>query len=588
MWIITNNKYVLEEDLNLKRQHYGKWLILGLVSNYITMHRDYDDVNEKPGVHIYKHKLEILIDLYPTEKVFYYQVGDEIYITNDLRMLFQIQDIPFVVNVDNCRRYATIRAQVDDIGASDNETFFKDIFKIPSNSFFSYKDGKSSIRQWRDLVKYVNYSCSNERESRKSVRSIVANEIKKQLEISKKQNVGIELSGGVDSACVLGELIKSNVNPKRLYAFIMTFRDEELVNTNDIDLAIQLCEDYGINYFIVYGDRSLKALEYGDMKICDINGPVSSANYFWLQTINKLCKENNIELVFTGNGGDEMLNGSPFIYDSAFRAKPIKTIIKLLNESPIDKKLSRMFKLLVRPTIKPWLYYSQLWREENNPIPSYFTKEQKRLEKRERYYSKIKFIRSKSIKGWGKRFVFDFSIESPSYLDDFFDDIKFVNPLFSFDMFKFVNSVPLHDLFDMTKKTIYSASKKVLRKDYERIVPQYILNKQVKTTYNQMSRKMFLNGFPYIIRMFNGNSSFIAKYGIVDHFKFLYALKRMFVICTDHTSRMNLDYRYMWALINMESWLRFINEGRNSVLKKSLDDSKEHLLCEVVEHASLG
>lgn len=99
--------------------------------------------------------------------------------------------------------------------------------------------------------------------------------------------------------------------------------------------------------------------------------------------------------------------------------------------------------MVVKPVFFPWLYYRTVWEERNNPIPNFFSKEQKVLESitRRQCYQKICNSPKNIGRSWGKRFNYDFSSSKPDYLDDFFDGIEFVNPMYSWNMFKLANSV---------------------------------------------------------------------------------------------------------------------------------------------------
>lgn len=119
-----------------------------------------------------------------------------------------------------------------------------------------------------------------------------------------------------------------------------------------------------------------------------------------------------------------------------------------------------------------------------------------------------------------------------------------------------------------------------MRNEYKGAVPDYILDKEVKTTYNQMSRKMFRNNFARIYSLFSNRDSIVSKIGIIDSDGFINELKRLYISSLNPTTQMNLTFRYVWGIIKLEEWLKYVEQGRNFVLNDSLDNRKKIILCE--------
>lgn len=576
MWLVTNDKSVSADYTGFAVEEYGCWLICGRDSAIILL----DDLRGELDIekfYISKQEVKFQKDYYSCESIYYYQSKDRVYFSNDLRMLFKCSKIPFSINTQTCRRYITMISQIEDLPASDASTFYMNIHKVPPNTVFEFSNGEINQSALRLVSKNTFRTIDDF-----SVRTVIAEQIRAALPIDLNVNVGIELSGGIDSACVLAELLNVGVNPKRIYAFIMSFEDPELSHTNDLKLAVDLVNHYGIRGYVVQGDASLRELEYAKLNVCKIDGPMVSANYIWLQTVVDMCEKLGIHYIFTGNGGDELLGGSPYIYDCDFVRHPFGMLSKLIQESPRNRVLTRLINLVVKPVFFPWLYYRTLWEERNNPIPAFFTREQRVQEDlaRRQCYQRISNSRKHIGRSWGKRFNYDFSSSKPDYLDDFFDGIKFVNPIYSWNMFKLANSVHPRKHFIFSTKGRYNSSKQSLRKEYEGDVPNYILNKEVKTTYNQMSRKMFRNNFARIFSLFSNHDSVVSRIGIIDSERFINELKRVYISSLNPTTQMNLTFRYIWGIIKLEEWLNYIDQGRDFVLNDSLGKQKRIILCE--------
>lgn len=577
--MITNYKADISFSFTVPLKHhlYGIWNVFCEEDSHA---KDFiycsnaSDTSEISGIIISPRELTIKTQIYAAHSIFYYQDDEDIFISNDLRLLLQFDIIPFVVNKRACAKFLSWRAQVEDGIAMENESFFEGIFRIGENKVFHYSDGVIHIVDRLDIRSWLR----RESPSEGSVRNILGETLS---QYSASKRVAIELSGGIDSACVLAELLQSGFKPDQIFAFIMSFHDNDLADTNDLNIAKELVEYFGINGYVVYGDKSLRLPDYNNMKICNINGPVVSANYLWLQTINHMCTEMGIRHIFTGNGGDELLGGSPYVYDYDFYTHPIETVKRLKNDFG-NRALKVAYPLLLKPVLFPWKYYSTLWGELKTPIPSYFSLKHRKLEKQERQSCRKMYNNSSGLTGWGRRFLFDFSVHRPDYFEDWFDNTEFENPFYSEKMLLFSHQLKPEELFDVSKNGYYSGSKRKLREDYAGLLPESLLRKEIKTTYNQMSKKMFYHSFPKIHELLSGRESLLSQMGLVDQEQFMDELIRCFLTSEDKTAQFGVSFRYIWAAIELELWLIFISEGREKVLQKSLQSNAEPFLCEAV------
>ena len=114
-------------------------------------------------------------------------------------------------------------------------------------------------------------------------------------------NVGIELSGGVDSACVLAAMLEAGIKSENICAFIMTIEDSKYKWCKHVNY-------YHIHGYIINANKTLTSSDYNEFCRSNINEPVSSANYRFLNTISQLCYKHEIKIVFNGNGNDEIFD----------------------------------------------------------------------------------------------------------------------------------------------------------------------------------------------------------------------------------------------------------------------------------------
>lgn len=275
------------------------------------------------------------------------------------------------------------------------------------------------------------------------------------------------------------------------------------------------------------------------------------------------------------------MGGSPYVYDYDFYTHPNETV-KRLKKDWGNRALKVAYPLLLKPVLFPWKYYSTLWGDLPTPIPSYFPLKHRKLEKQERQSSRKIYNNSRGLTGWGRRFLFDFSVHRPDYFEDWFDNTDFENPFYTENMLLFSHQLKPEELFDVSKKGYYSGSKRRLREDYTGLLPESLLRKEIKTTYNQMSKKRFYHSFPQIYKLFSGRDSLLSQMGLVDQKQFMDELIRCFLTSEDKTAQFGVSFRYIWAAIELELWLIFVSEGREKVLQKSLQSNAEPFLCEAV------
>lgn len=263
-------------------------------------------------------KIIISSTYYCTKNCFYWKSYNKICFSSDLRCLFNNENIKFEIDIDACKISATQIRFLDDLQLPDGMTYFKKI-KYLDNKTYELLNAELTEKKKKD-----------NRITKTTIKLDIHKELVKQIQLYNiTGNVGIELSGGVDSACVLAAMLEAGIKSENIYAFIMTFEDTELANTNDVNIARKLVNYYHIHGYIINADKTLTSSDYNEFCRSNINGPVSSANYRFLNTVSQLCYKHEIKIVFNGNGGDEIFGGCNYIFDEMFLRNLLKTLKKL-------------------------------------------------------------------------------------------------------------------------------------------------------------------------------------------------------------------------------------------------------------------
>ena len=74
---------------------------------------------------------------YATRPIYYYHGSNGFYASNDLRFLFLIDQVPFLLDEEMCRDYPTNRFSIGE-NDLDGKTFFQGVKRIPSATILSF------------------------------------------------------------------------------------------------------------------------------------------------------------------------------------------------------------------------------------------------------------------------------------------------------------------------------------------------------------------------------------------------------------------------------------------------------------------
>lgn len=500
--------------------------------------------------------VRIRASYYCRRQCYYYLKNAELFFANDIRSIMLNEVVEFKVSEEACKHYATSYCLYEEQSLPYNLSFFENIYKMDNNSCVLKDDVllyKEKLSRTKQLMSFP-------------LREILKSEIKA---YGLEEKVGISLSGGIDSACVLQAMLDAGYKSNQIIAFTMTFSDKELVNTNDVEIVKKIAEHYGIKVYIIDGNETLDFIDYENDVIDTIDGPSVIANHKFLSTVRYLCIRNNINLLFDGCGGDELLGGTTYVFDDMVRRKPIKALSELWKQGKKIYALERIRYFVIEPLFFPWLYQKRLWGEKEKVNFDFFSKEQYNRERQTRDLLSKQHDESKNLKSWGKRFVYDFSKDVPGALQEKFDGLMMASPLYRETLRAYAISANCEELFDYSKlPNSYLASKKIMREVYRDVLPKCVSDKEIKTTYCHMARKMYINMYKRILPYFRDNQSEIGRMNIIDNQQFYYSLIRMRILCEETSTNVGLDYNYISGLCKLEEWLQWCKYGREYILEK--------------------
>lgn len=572
-YLLRNDKcYTCKSDI--KELKELKTYLLSCIKNNLN------PLNELGGsfiVIIPQHENVYIISDSISSKQFYYSLNcHSIYFSNDLRLLLQNTNINFKINREKCfmfcsSLYATLEC---DIG---EETFFEDVYRLDAGEIIILNNkAKPVVKNYFKKYKINSIKYTNENPYvffREKLKFIIKSAVE-----STNGNLGVSLSGGIDSAVILACLIDLGYHD-RIIAYHISFKETNLHQCSDYKIVEKLCSQLKIRYRIIYADDSLRFKNAREKTehISYINGPVVMGNELSYDMMAPLLEKDDVDILFTGDGGDYLFMGTKYCGDYLIRShqfKKAKARVKRLSDG--DSKKTTIISFFIHnvvpfvPILSSIAYNKIFWGEESIPLPKYIMPKVERLAKKKKGYKKSS--KGKRIDTWYRRFIFDFMFPKAPYVSANVDSFSFSLPLEDNTMFRTVASIPPYYHYDIFRgfQGEYRVRKMILRKAFSDILPDYITKQENKTNYVNMVRQMLVNDKEHIKKLVCQESVLqISLLGIVNESLFKNRINNILEMSSDPNFCGGEDACYYMNLIKMELWLQQINKGREAFLKQS-------------------
>ncbi|MCW5211340.1 asparagine synthase (glutamine-hydrolyzing) [Desulfobulbus sp. TB] len=238
-------------------------------------------------------------------KPLYYTIIDStLYFASEIKSLCSILKINKSVNYQTLFDYLVFnRTDIYD------ETFFRDIKRIPKGCHASFDQTGLHIKQWWNPENYLN--ASEERDTQKILREIEEIFISSvQLRMRSDVPVGSCLSGGLDSSIMIGVLSQHSDIEPTYSTFTASFPGHPIDETQYIDI---LNRQYNFQNIRTFPDAdkaysSLKDFLYAN------DEPTTNSSFFSQYEVMRLAKERGITVLLDGQGGDESFAGYQYFH----------------------------------------------------------------------------------------------------------------------------------------------------------------------------------------------------------------------------------------------------------------------------------
>ena len=251
----------------------------------------------------YERKLCIYRDRVGIKPLFYYYDGNELAFASEIKAILELDpNKTFERDETAVYDYFTYRY------IPEPKTLYKKIYKLePANKLtFTFKDRKIKIEKyWKLKVNTTESLKRNPDQICKKVRKLIGKSVNEQL--AADVPVGTFLSGGIDSSIVSVEIFKRT---KAVQAFSMGFEIHSMQDRvyDETQYAKLLAEMYQFPITISQFDRSkLMGLKKKVKEWYD--EPFADTSCYPTYLISKIARENNVPVILTGDGGDEVFGG---------------------------------------------------------------------------------------------------------------------------------------------------------------------------------------------------------------------------------------------------------------------------------------
>jgi asparagine synthase (glutamine-hydrolysing) len=179
-------------------------------------------------------------------------------------------------------------------------TMFEGIQKLVPGEVVTYNVTDGRLVSKRNLN---NYKYKNEGRDR------IAHRFRKAVNqtLMGRRNIGLFLSGGIDSTSILYEMLQLGIKPVTFTSSFDLVDPYSKLN-EDSQLAKQLCKDWGVENFEVRQTQQ-DYVDALDDTFYALEEPRQGKSFPTYYNTNKFMSQNNITVTLSGDGGDEIFGG---------------------------------------------------------------------------------------------------------------------------------------------------------------------------------------------------------------------------------------------------------------------------------------
>lgn len=282
--------------------------------------------------------LILVRDHFGVKPLYYAVLGDSVIFSSEIKAILQSSLIPREIDVSSVSAYLCY------LWSPGEHTILSNVKKVKPGHLLEFQDGKF-IAQSRFYAQPNYQPYYTESEAVEKLREDLKLSVNSQL--VSDVPVGAFLSGGLDSSLICALAKESSDSFKEV--FTIDLGDDQDGFKADLPYAKKVAEDLGLNLNIVRS--SANDVDVLPECIFHLDEPQSDPAIINTYKICKLAKENNIKVLFSGAGGDDLFTGYRRHLLAAYQGKidkvpkPIRSFVSLLSQAvPSNTAIGRRVK----------------------------------------------------------------------------------------------------------------------------------------------------------------------------------------------------------------------------------------------------
>ncbi|MCM4167322.1 Asparagine synthetase [glutamine-hydrolyzing] 1 [Arenibacter antarcticus] len=385
LWIVFNgevyNHIELREELEAKnhlfKTHSDTEVIVHLYEEYGPefVHK----LNGQFAIAIWdKNKQELFLarDRVGIRPLYYTEIGETFIFASEIKSLLEFPNFKPKISPKAISEYFTFWTSLSP------GTAFEGVYEVPPGTYITInKHSKNSVTYWElPLYKPNEYKYTNVEEAAKDFETIFSDSVK--LRLRADVQVAAYLSGGIDSS-VTTSFIKS-ISPDNLRTFSIGFTEKDYDESHYQNIASDYFKTEHSS--VICGPNEIA--ENFKSVVWHAEAPLLRTAPTPMGLLAKSVKDQNIKVVITGEGADELLGGYNIFKEtkirrfwakdptSKFRPLLLKKLYPYLPQmtNANNNVLKMFFGYKLKETDSP--VYSHLLRWNNTSrINNYLTKE---------------------------------------------------------------------------------------------------------------------------------------------------------------------------------------------------------------------
>ena len=226
------------------------------------------------------------------------------------------------------------------------ETMYEGIYRLPPGHTLTIKKGQERIeRYWYPEKIKTNYSISED-EAAEKLKVIFEKAVMKRTE--KLGETAFELSGGLDSTSVVS-LLAQKEEPSSLSSYAMGFKG---IDCDESEYVSAVLNEYPLHHTTVpVADLDYKekySLE--NLYKYSPDWPITITFAMSIPMVEKMVEDGK-KIVLTGQGGDHLFTGTPYMMSDLFRRGKFLSLYAELKQYKYPFRIWKSYAL--RPLIPP-------------------------------------------------------------------------------------------------------------------------------------------------------------------------------------------------------------------------------------------